>query len=342
MERVIIGNRFLQVLRMIVFIDLHYSISSKKPLMNGKTWSQIRWNQRVVFSHGLTLNQKMIWENAYLHTDKRKTRTKASQRANQRFAVRVWFISYIHTQPYTSRSSHHTPHDSSAPVPLFVLFVDFRRFRVGDGGGNFMYPAYFDLFEFRVFVGGLATKSTTSAEQIYDLRCFSCISCDGGLETWSTTLADAGYPTGAALREWYHPKKSRTRNQRGHPQRSYKSEQYPPKIAALHLPSPSKNGCCPSNDRQNRSPASFPPAWSAAENDFSHSSNTFIWVQRPEERVVRLFYFFWRLRQVRPRVWVLSATPIPCIVCGVKLKLISGGVDVSVLFTSRFQLPRLT
>ena len=57
------------------------------------------------------------------------------------------FFSCVHTQPYLSRFLR-TPPPSFRPCPLFVNFVDFRRFSVGDGGGNDLHASSLIFFFF--------------------------------------------------------------------------------------------------------------------------------------------------------------------------------------------------
>ena len=107
-------------------------------------------------------------------------------------------------------SKSHNPPQSSAPVPLFVNFVG--GLDAESGRPQPSKPKVCELVGFGV--GGLATKSTTLAEQTESLRggrgrvlkrvtlshlflfrvfvCFSCISCD----------------------ELYHPKQANTRNRK--------------------------------------------------------------------------------------------------------------------------------
>ena len=66
----------------------------------------------------------------------------------------------VHTHPNNFHLRVDRSPYPSAPVPLFVHFVDFRKFRVGDGGGYDRGQHLTELFLFRVFVF------------------LSCISCD--------------------------------------------------------------------------------------------------------------------------------------------------------------------
>ena len=57
------------------------------------------------------------------------------------FAIIRGGLSHLSPPSHLLPESHSRPTNPSTPVPLLVHFADFSGFRVGGGGGNYIYPA---------------------------------------------------------------------------------------------------------------------------------------------------------------------------------------------------------